>query len=121
MEEFMDSFGVIILILMAVLVPLSIFLVKELNYKTKIKRKARKIIDQKGLSYWTETKFGDSTIYYEAVKDVIKATSLDFFSNGNVLNIGAENKLSIVYNCPQGGMKDDDICEEFIKILNRIN
>ena len=121
MAEFMDNLGPIIIILMAVLAPLTIFLVKELNYKTKIKKKAWNIIDQKGLDYWTEIKFGDSTIYYEAVKDVIKATSLDFFSNGNILNIGGENKLSIVYDCPQGGMKDDDICEEFIKILNRIN
>ena len=111
----MEILGVLLILAIAV------YFGKQKKYKNNIEKHADSIFKQKGKDYWIKLKQSDKIEdYYKEVLDVIEATSLDFTNKGNRLNIVNNNRFVISYGCPQGGMKDDDICEAFIKILNNL-
>ena len=111
----MEILGVLLILAIAV------YFGKQKKYKNNIEKHADSIFKQNGKDYWIRLKQSDKIEeYYKEVLDVIEATSLDFTKKGNRLNIVNNNRFIITYSCPQGGMKDDDICEAFIKILNNL-
>ena len=113
--------GIIIVLFAAFCIPAIIYYGREKKYKNNVEKHADSIFKQKGKDYWIKLKQSVKIEdYYKEVLDVIEATSLDFTNKGNRLNIVNNNRFVISYGCPEGGMKDDDICEAFIEILNNL-
>ena len=111
----------LLILAMAVCIPIAVYFGKQKKYKNNIEKHADSIFKQKGKDYWIRLKQSDKIEeYYKEVLDVIESISLDFTNNGNRLNIVTGNRFIITYGCPEGGMKDDDICEAFIEILNNL-
>lgn len=117
----MEILGRLLIFAIAVCIPIAVYFGKQKKYKNNIEKHADSIFKQKGKDYWIRLKQSDKIEeYYKEVLDVIEATSLDFTKKENRLNIVNNNRFIITYGCPEGGMKDDDICEAFIKILNNL-
>lgn len=117
----MEILGGLLIFAIVVCIPMAVYFGKQKKYKNNIEKHADSIFKVKGQDYWIKLKKGTNPEeYYKEVLDVIEATSLDFTKKRNRLNIVNNNRFIITYSCPQGGMKDDDICEAFIKILNNL-
>lgn len=119
--EILEILGGLLILAIAVCIPMAVYFGKQKKYKNNIEKHADSIFKVKGQDYWIKLKKGTNPEdYYKEVLDVIESISLDFTKNGNRLNIVTGNRFIITYGCPEGGMKDDDICEAFIKILNNL-